>query len=53
MKKDEIIEVIEREGLDYALLDYLNPVEIEDGEIYQEWINAVAALNSLKSVLGI
>lgn len=53
LTRDDLVEIIEREGLDYAVRWYVSPDDIQDDEIYQEWNNALCSLNSLCQKLGI
>jgi hypothetical protein len=52
-KTEEVIEIIESEGLDYAITDYLSPESIEDKTLAKMWKDAEIALKTIKEYLGI
>ena len=52
MTRSELLFLISQDGL-MDVLENLDPSEIEDDQIHEEWVLAAAHLNSLKQVLGI
>lgn len=50
---EEIADVVESEGLGYAVQYYLNPELIEDDELKQKWQDAKDALDALTEYLNL
>lgn len=49
--KDEVREIVDSEGLGYAVLDYMSGDQIEDPELRQAWVDANLALGRLQKLL--
>ena len=48
----EVNEIVEMEGLGYALEDYLNEDEIEDGKLAELWGEARGAIAAVREFLN-
>ena len=51
--KREVIDMIEQEGLEYLILYYLNPNDIEDEELRQSFVEAKKWLDKITDSLEI
>ena len=49
--KDEVAEIIENEGLGYAVTEYMSSEHIEDPELATLWRIARAALQDIEDFL--
>lgn len=50
---DEIKDIIENEGLGYAIQSYLSWKHIENKELAKWWKEASVAMSKIESILGI
>lgn len=48
---EEILEIVENEGLEYTVTSYLSPESVEDKKMKELIINARKALENLKEYL--
>lgn len=48
---EDVFEILEIEGLEYMLLDDIDPDEIEEGPFKDKWVAARNALVELQSAL--
>jgi hypothetical protein len=51
MKLKEVAEVVNNEGLGYAVQHYLDSAQIEDPELAKQWGKARAALDIIEMTL--
>lgn len=51
LTKEELIEIIEKEGLEYSIEHYLTPGRIGDDEVRAAWIEARKAIGRLNFLL--
>jgi len=49
--KSEVKEIVESEGLGYAVQDYMSADDINDPKLRKLWHNAKVALDALSSYL--
>lgn len=50
---EEIIELIEDEGIGYVIMDYLSPAKIEDPKLRELFTKAYLAINEIEVELGL
>lgn len=50
--KEEVADVVEMEGLGYAVQYYMGPENIEDDELAREWRAAKEALDNITDLLA-
>lgn len=48
---NDVLDIVDKEGLGYAVQDYLDKEEIDDDELYDLWEEAERALNALDRYL--
>lgn len=48
---EQLRDIIEIEGLEYAVTSYMSGEDIEDDDIREAWINASEAFDELRALL--
>lgn len=49
----EVADIVENEGLDYAITSYLCPDSIEDVKLRKLWLEAGVALRTIEAMLEV
>lgn len=49
--REEVAEIVEQEGLGYAILSYIDGNEIKDGDLSTLWKRAEAVLREIEEIL--
>ena len=50
---DELRDIVENEGLGYAVQDYVNPEFIEDQDLREKWEQAKNLLDEIEEALNV
>ena len=53
LSNTEVAEIIEAEGLGYAISSYLSSDRIADSRLQEAWQQAETAMNVIESILGV
>jgi len=53
ISNDEVRDEIDKDGLDYALLNWCSAEDLEDPRLIKLWLRAQLALEAIKKLLGV
>jgi len=53
MTNEEVKDIIDNEGLGYAIQDYMSSDDFEDAQLAKLWDKASEALNAVTKYLGL
>ena len=53
ISNDEVRDEIDKDGLDYALLNWCSADDLEDPRLTKLWLRAQLALEAIRKLLGV